>query len=69
VIGFDDVIPAGLSAPSLTTVRQPMEALGSAAVGIILEGMNAAVEERELKAFHRKLAPELVVRESTRALS
>jgi hypothetical protein len=31
--------------------------------------MNAAVEERELKAFHRKLAPELVVRESTRALS
>jgi DNA-binding LacI/PurR family transcriptional regulator len=69
VIGFDDVIPAGLSAPSLTTVRQPMEALGNAAVGIILEGVNAAVEERELKASHRKLVPELVVRESTRALS
>jgi len=69
VIGFDDVIPAGLSVPSLTTVRQPMEALGSAAVGIIMEAMNAAVEEREFKAQHRKLAPELVVRESTRALS
>src|SRR5271168_3279474 len=69
VIGFDDVMPAGLSVPSLTTVRQPMEALGSAAVGIIMEAMNAAVEEREFKAQHRKLAPELVVRESTRALS
>jgi DNA-binding LacI/PurR family transcriptional regulator len=69
VIGFDDVIPAGLSVPSLTTVRQPMEALGSAAVEIVMEGINAVLEERELAAVHRKLAPELVVRESTRALS
>ncbi len=69
VIGFDDVIPAGLSVPSLTTVRQPMEALGSAAVGIVMEGINAAAEEREYQATHRKLAPELVVRESTRTLS
>lgn len=69
VIGFDDVIPAGLSVPSLTTVRQPMEDLGSAAVGIVMEGINAAVEEREYQTTHRKLAPELVVRESTRAPS
>ena len=69
VIGFDDVIPAGLSVPSLTTVRQPMEALGSAAVGIILDAINAAIEERESPAVHRLLAPELVVRESTRAVS
>jgi LacI family transcriptional regulator len=69
VIGFDDVIPAGLSVPSLTTVRQPMEALGTAAVGMIMEGINAAIEERESVAVHRQLAPELVVRESTRAVS
>lgn len=69
VIGFDDVIPAGLSVPSLTTVRQPMEAMGNTAVEIVLEGMNAAAEEREIAAVHRRLAPELVVRESTRALS
>lgn len=68
VIGFDDVLPAGLAMPSLTTVRQPMEALGSAAVGIIMEGISATSEDRELKPVHRKLAPELVVRESTRAL-
>jgi DNA-binding LacI/PurR family transcriptional regulator len=46
-----------------------MEALGSTAVGIIMEGINAAAEDREFKPVRRKLAPELVVRESTRALT
>jgi LacI family transcriptional regulator len=69
VIGFDDVLPAGVSVPSLTTVRQPMEALGNTAVGIIMEGINAAAEDREFKPVRRKLAPELVVRETTRALT
>lgn len=69
VVGFDDVIPAGLSVPSVTTVRQPMEAMGNAAIEIVLEGMNAVAEEREFAAVHRLLAPELVVRESSRALS
>jgi LacI family transcriptional regulator len=68
VIGFDDVILAGLSVPSLTTVRQPMEALGSAAVGIVLEAINSSIEEREFEVVHRKLPPELVVRESTRSV-
>lgn len=68
VIGFDDVMPAGLSVPSLTTVRQPMEALGSAAVGIVLEAINATIEEREFEVVRRKLTPELVVRESSRSV-
>jgi DNA-binding LacI/PurR family transcriptional regulator len=55
--------------PSLTTVRQPMEALGTTAVGIVMEGINATIEERETTAVHRQLAPELVVRESTRSIS
>jgi LacI family transcriptional regulator len=67
VVGFDDVPPASLSIPSLTTVRQPMELLGSTSVGIIMEGINAAAEDREFKPVRRKLTPELVVRESTRA--
>jgi DNA-binding LacI/PurR family transcriptional regulator len=46
-----------------------MESLGSAAVGLVLEAVNAAIEEREFEAVHRKLAPELVVRESSRAVS
>jgi len=69
VVGFDDVFPAGLSMPALTTVRQPKEALGTAAVEIVMESINAAREEREFAAVHRKLAPELVVRESTRAVT
>jgi DNA-binding LacI/PurR family transcriptional regulator len=69
VIGFDDVMPAGMSVPAITTVRQPMEELGGAAVEIVVESINAALEERESAAVHRKLAPELVVRESTRAIT
>lgn len=69
VIGFDDVAPSALYSPSLTTVRQPMEAMGASAVGIVMDGINAVLEKREVGASHRKVAPELVVRESTRTLS
>jgi LacI family transcriptional regulator, galactose operon repressor len=69
VIGFDDVAPAAMYTPSLTTVRQPMEAMGSLAVSIVVEGINSVLEKREASAVHRKVVPELVVRESTRALS
>jgi len=68
VIGFDDVAPAALYSPSLTTVRQPMEAMGASVVGIVLDGINGVLEKREVAATHRKVAPELVVRESTRSL-
>ena len=68
VIGFDDVATSALYTPSLTTVRQPMEAMGASAVGIVLDGINAVLEKREITASHRRVAPELVARESTRSL-
>ena len=68
VIGFDDVAGSALCTPPLTTVRQPMEAMGADAVGIVLEGINRVLEKREVAAHHRKVAPELVARESTRGL-
>jgi LacI family transcriptional regulator len=68
VIGFDDVATAALYSPSLTTVRQPMEAMGASVVGIVLDGINGVLEKREVAATHRKVAPELVMRESTRSL-
>jgi LacI family transcriptional regulator len=68
VIGFDDVAAAALYTPSLTTVRQPMEAMGSLAVSIVVDGINSVLEKREVSAVHRKVVPELVVRESTRSL-
>jgi LacI family transcriptional regulator len=67
VIGFDDVAPSALYTPSLTTVRQPMEAMGASAASIVVDGINRVVEKREIAAAaHRKVPPELVVRESTR---
>jgi LacI family transcriptional regulator len=69
VIGFDDVATSAIYTPSLTTVRQPMEAMGASAVGIVVDGINAVLEKREMGATHRKVAPELVVRESTRNLA
>jgi len=68
IIGFDDVAVSSLYTPPLTTVRQPMEAMGAMAVSIALEGINAVLEKREVAAVHRKMAPELAVRESTRTL-
>jgi hypothetical protein len=45
-----------------------MEAMGTSGVGIVVDGINAVLEKREICATHRKVAPELVVRESTRSL-
>src|ERR1700675_1028204 len=68
VIGFDDVAASSLYTPALTTIRQPMEAMGAMAANLAIEGINAVLEKREIAAVHRKMAPELAVRESTRTL-
>ena len=68
VIGFDDVAPAGLYSPSLTTIRQPMEVMGAAAATIVVEAINGTLEKKRVPTTHRRIAPELIVRESTRSL-
>ena len=68
VVGFDDVAASSLYTPPLTTVRQPMEAMGAMGANLVVEGINAVLEKREVSAVHRKMAPELAVRESTRNL-
>jgi LacI family transcriptional regulator len=69
VIGFDDVAQASLSMPSLTTVRQPMEAMGSMSAGLILDAIKAVNQKRDVPVVRRKVPAELVVRESTRPSS
>lgn len=69
VIGFDDVAQASLSLPSLTTVRQPMEAMGSMSVGLMLEAIQSVERKQEIPTTRRKIPAELVVRESTRRMS
>ena len=67
VTGFDDVAISSLSAPSLTTVRQPLETMGAAAVSIVMDAIKAGRENREWSAVSQKLHPELVIRDSTRS--
>jgi LacI family transcriptional regulator len=69
VVGFDDVALSSMAVPSLTTVRQPLEMMGNLAVNIIMEGITAAQEKREWTITHHRAAPELVIRESTSAIS
>lgn len=61
LISFDDPASAAFLEPSLTTVRQPLEALGRRAVWKLYEALKKGVmpEGTEL------LQPELVVRQST----
>lgn len=72
VIGFDDVPHAAVSTPGLTTIRQPMEQMGSLAAGWVLESLDTpkppqpAVSPPILSATLHLLEPELVVRGSTR---
>ena len=68
VVGFDDVAPAAIYSPALTTVRQPMEIMGTAAATIVLEAINAALEKKPIRTIHRRIVPELIVRESTRSV-
>jgi len=69
VIGFDDVAQASLSVPSLTTVRQPMEAMGSMSVGMILESIKAMHQKKAVPVVRKKVQAKLVARESTKALA
>ncbi len=61
VVGFDDSIIARHSNPPLTTVRQPVEEIGSMIAHILLEEIGNPEEPRR----HVTLPTELVVRESS----
>jgi DNA-binding LacI/PurR family transcriptional regulator len=61
VVGFDDSAFMNCTDPPLTTVRQPIEAMGKAAVALLVNQMeNVSVYPEELL-----FEPELVVRGST----
>jgi DNA-binding LacI/PurR family transcriptional regulator len=53
--------------PPLTTIRQPMEILGASAVEIFLNLAEAFFEKKASALVYRKIRPQLVIRESTRA--
>ncbi|GMA34556.1 hypothetical protein GCM10025876_07600 [Demequina litorisediminis] len=59
VIGFDDIPEAGLASPALTTVRQPLQEMGAAAMRMLLD----RIEGRE-HSSHVRLDTSLVLRET-----
>jgi LacI family transcriptional regulator, repressor for deo operon, udp, cdd, tsx, nupC, and nupG len=61
VIGFDDSMLMASTDPPLTTVRQPIEAMGRSAVATLLSLVGGEAVSSEELLF----APELVVRAST----
>jgi LacI family transcriptional regulator len=65
IIGFDDVPLAALSTPGITTIRQPMEEMGSAATHRLLEVLRETSGPREVPANLELLPPSLVLRDST----
>jgi Periplasmic binding protein-like domain len=61
VVGFDDIEPATLVTPALTTVRQPLGEMGRTAVNVLVR----LLEGRASTTPHIELATRLVVRELT----
>jgi LacI family transcriptional regulator len=72
VIGFDDVPQAAVCTPGLTTIRQPMEQMGSLAAEWVLNSLDQPKPAEAATKKHsgrtdglHLLPPELVVRDST----
>jgi LacI family transcriptional regulator len=66
VTGFDDIGFAAVSAPPLTTLRQPADAMVAEAVRMLDQRLSGAAPVADSPRRHVLLRPELVVRHSTR---
>ena len=65
VVGFDDVLPAFVSTPGITTIHQPLKEMGLMAAEWALEAIEAREQGAESPVHLHKALPELVVRAST----
>src|SRR6266446_3923605 len=63
VVGFDDIQSAAFQNPALTTVRQPLRAMGVIAAETLLRRINAPAKSPYPKSII--VEPELIVRAST----
>ncbi len=64
IVGFDDIYMASQVYPPLTTVRQPMAAMGEAALDMLV----TLLQGRTVLNPRRELPTELVIRQSTGAV-
>jgi len=61
LVGFDDIAMASQTYPPLTTVRQPLAAMGETALDLLV----TLLEGRTALKMRRELPTELIIREST----
>ena len=67
VLGFDDVLPASVATPAITTIRQPLAAMGLLSAQWVMDAIEAREQRREQTARLHRAQPELVVRMSSGA--
>lgn len=65
VVGFDDILPADVSTPGITTVRQPLREMGLLATRKMLQALKRGGGKPSQEAALHMLSPELVVRTSS----
>lgn len=65
VVGFDDVLPAAVATPGITTIRQPIKEMGTRAANWMLEALDAREQGREAAPRLHRSTPELVTRMSS----
>ena len=65
VMGFDDVLPAKVSTPAITTIRQPLHSMGLEAATHMLQAVKKLPTARPQKPRLIKAEPELMTRQST----
>jgi LacI family transcriptional regulator len=65
VLGFDDVLPAAVATPGITTIRQPLKEMGLQAAEWVLKEIAAQDQKSEPTPQLYKAQPELVVRMSS----
>ena len=65
VVGFDDVLPARVATPAITTIRQPLQEMGLQAAQWTLEAIKASENGAAHAAQLFMAKPELVLRTST----
>lgn len=65
ITGFDDLDLAEFIRPSLTTVRQPAKTMGELAMNVLID----EIEGKEITFNNEFIPHEIIVRDSTRALT
>ncbi len=65
VIGFDDIPSAALNSPGITTIRQPMQEMGSLATRLVLEAISVTEGGAADKKLLYPMEPVLIRRDST----